>query len=93
VVYGVAVALVSFVLLLVWAVTTPGEVFWPVYPALALALPLGVGGLVVAAGRHPGLSRRRGLVIHAGVWAALWLYLLAIWVASTPGGTSGRPGC
>ena len=68
----------------IWTATTPGEYFWPAWPLLALALLLGGHALVVL--RRPGVPRnRRGLEIHAGLAALVNLFLIGVWLMSTPG--------
>jgi len=71
------------VLTLIWLLTTPGGYFWPAWVAIALAVPLAVHAVVAWAPRHPPA---RALAIHAGVAGTIWLYLVLVWVLSTPGG-------
>ncbi|MGE3235341.1 MAG: sensor histidine kinase, partial [Thermoleophilia bacterium] len=74
--------LVGF-LALIWLLTTPGGYFWPAWVGITLAVPLAIHAVFAWAPRRP---RVRGLAIHAGITAAVWLYLVLIWVLSTPGG-------
>jgi len=79
---GVSVVLALF-LIIVWAATTPGGYFWPIWPMLALGLAVGVH-----AAAHYGGTRargRRGLWIHGGVSASLALFFLGIWLVTTRG--------
>ncbi len=71
------------VLTLIWLLTTPGGYFWPAWVGISLALPLAIHAVVAWAPRRAPV---RGLAIHAGITGALWLYLVLIWVLSTPGG-------
>jgi signal transduction histidine kinase len=66
----------------IWLLTTPGGYFWPGWAAISLAVPLAVHAVVAWAPRRP---RTRGLAIHAGIALTLWLYLVMVWVLSTPG--------
>jgi signal transduction histidine kinase len=78
----------SFLLTAIWALTSRGY-FWPVWPMLALALPLAIHAWVLWARAQPGLWLRLRLdtafAIHAGVWGALLLFLAGIWAASEGG--------
>jgi signal transduction histidine kinase len=81
---GVTAAIVVL-LTIIWAVTTPGGYFWPVWAILGLGLPLAIHALVVLVpASHP--ARRRGLEIHGGIAGILFLYLTIIWALTTPGG-------
>ena len=53
--------------------------------SFVLGVPLGIHAVVAYA--VPAFAdRRRGLVIHAGITAVVWLYLVFVWAMSTPGG-------
>jgi signal transduction histidine kinase len=81
---GITAAIVVL-LTIIWAVTTPGGYFWPVWAILGLGLPLAIHALVVLVpASHP--ARRRGLEIHGGIAGILFLYLTIIWALTTPGG-------
>ena len=72
-------------LTLIWLLTTPGGYFWPAWVISILGVPLGIHAVVAYA--VPAFAdRRRGLVIHAGITAVVWLYLVFVWAMSTPGG-------
>jgi signal transduction histidine kinase len=76
---------IVLLLTVIWAVTTPGGYFWPVWAMLGLGLPLAIHALaVLVPATHP--ARRRGLEIHAGVAGILFLFLTLIWAITTPGG-------
>jgi signal transduction histidine kinase len=68
------------VLALIWALTTRGA-FWPVWPALALALLCGILGWVswVLADQEHHVRVSLGVTITAGIYACLLLFLVAIW--------------
>ncbi len=71
-------------LVAIWTATTPGDYFWPAWPLMALALLLAGHALVVL--RRPGVPRnRRGLEIHAGLAGLVNLFLIGVWLMSTPG--------
>jgi signal transduction histidine kinase len=76
-------ALLALALVIVWAATTRGY-FWPIWPMLALGLAVGVHAAAQHGAAQPGA--RRALWIQAGVSAALGLFLVGIWLVSTPGG-------
>ena len=67
----------------VWLLTTPGGYFWPAWVGITLAVPLAIHAVVAWAPQRP---RVRGLAIHAGISLTIWLYLVMVWVLSTPGG-------
>jgi signal transduction histidine kinase len=72
---------VGALIVLVWALTGAGQ-FWPEWPLLALALPLAVHawvGVVVGRGGNRRGGPARGLAIHAGASAALWIFLVLVW--------------
>jgi signal transduction histidine kinase len=76
-------------LIVIWALTSRGY-FWPMWPALVLALPLAMHAWCAWVNRQPAgwfLERRisRGFAIHAGLWAAYLLFATGIWAASGGG--------
>jgi signal transduction histidine kinase len=83
-----AVAGLDLLLIVIWGLTSRGY-FWPIWPILALALPLGIHAWVtwVRGSAHWLLGRRldRAFAIHAGVWGAFLLFLAGIWAASGGG--------
>jgi signal transduction histidine kinase len=76
----------ALLLVCVWALTSPREYFWPIQAILPLALPLGIAAWVFRVLDDPRIERRMGgsraLAIHAGVSAAIWLYLCCQWALS-----------
>jgi signal transduction histidine kinase len=87
-VHAAAAGALSLFLILVWALTSPGY-FWPVWPLLVLALALAIHAWIVWAGERRALWIAQrvnyGFAIHAGVWAALVLFLAGVWAASGAG--------
>jgi signal transduction histidine kinase len=87
-VHALAASALALLLILIWALTSRGY-FWPIWPLLALALALGIHAWVVFAGTHQRFWTERRLdvafAIHAGVWAALLLFLTGVWAASGGG--------
>jgi signal transduction histidine kinase len=81
----------SIVVLLtvIWGLTTPGGYFWPIWPALALALLVGIPGWVIFVLERPEITRltlgSRALAIQAGVSADLFGFLVAVWAITTGG--------
>src|SRR5262249_10552830 len=84
-IHATADAGLAFVLIAIWAITSRGY-FWPIWAMLALALALAIHAWVTWVRRRPRLWMARGLdqafAIHAGVWAAVELYLIGVWAAS-----------
>jgi signal transduction histidine kinase len=85
--WGAAVAGVSLLLIVIWAVTTRGG-FWPIHAILPLLLPLGIASWVVYVLERPDIVRRTGgsraLALHVGISAVVWAYLVLLW--GTEGG-------
>jgi signal transduction histidine kinase len=75
---GAIAALVT----LIWALTGAGY-FWPKWVILPLALVVAIHGWIELVEERPprrgGGIVTRGLAIHAGVWAALVLFLVFVW--------------
>ena len=84
----VAVATVCLVCVVIWVATTPGGYFWPVWlimPLFSIVAIVAISALapVVA----PDASVRvRVLLRHAGISAVLALFLVGVWLVTTPGG-------
>ena len=76
-------ALLGLVVIVIWAATGAGY-FWPAWVCLGVGLPVAIHG-VAQASRRVRAGRRRGLFVHAGVTAALAVFLVAIWALSTSG--------
>ena len=87
-VHAIASATVNLVLIVIWAVTTPGGYFWPVWPLLVLGLALGIhAAVVLAPSLLPEVSPGRlALARHAAVMGLIWLFLALVWAVTTPGG-------
>jgi len=81
---------VVLMLVVVWALTTPGDYFWPIWPLLSIALVVGAFGWIVAVLENSELPRLAlgspALAIQIGLSAALAGFLLAVWAVTTPGG-------
>lgn len=82
---GIALG-IALLTVLLWAVTGRGY-FWPEWVILPLALLFAIHALVELVDRkladRPG--RTRGLAVHAGVVAAIFLFLVAIWAVTSRG--------
>ncbi len=75
-------------LILIWALTTPGGYFWPVWTLLPLGLILGVHAWVTLLLVRPSVwpaRLGRALGIHAGVSALIIIFLTLIWAVTTRG--------
>jgi signal transduction histidine kinase len=75
---------IGIVLALVWALTGRGYV-WPEWALLPLALVLTIHGWIELVEERAVLRRARGLAIHAGVAAALVVFLVLTWALTTRG--------
>jgi signal transduction histidine kinase len=77
------------VLTVIWALTTPGGYFWPIWPAISLALVVGIPGWVVAVLENDDIPRialgSRALAIHIGVSVLITGFLVAVWAITTGG--------
>ena len=81
-VHGTVVGGIGVLLVTIWALTTQGY-FWPMWPILALSLPLAVHAWTVQVLTRPQLvppRLRRGFVIQAGISAALVAFFILIWL-------------
>jgi signal transduction histidine kinase len=87
-VHAASVAGVSLTLIIIWALTSRAY-FWPVWPMLVAGTALAIHAWVVWVGEHPAVLLRlrltQGFAIHAGVWAALLLFLTAVWAITARG--------
>jgi signal transduction histidine kinase len=82
--HTLATAVVCAVVLVVWALTGVGY-FWPQWPILALALPLAIHAWIAAVMSRTGDRRggaAQGLAMHAGISAALVLFLVVVWAVT-----------
>jgi signal transduction histidine kinase len=79
---------IVFLLITIWALTGGGY-FWPIWPLLSLALVVGIPGWVVLVLERPEPARlalgSRALAMQAGISAALFGFLVAIWAITTNG--------
>jgi signal transduction histidine kinase len=89
VIHTAVVAAIGGGMVLVWALTGGGP-FWPYWVIVPLAAPLGVHAVVEQLEVRPELWRRkgmtRGLATQLGVTGVVELFLIAVWLGSTPGG-------
>ena len=80
--HAAAYGTVGLLCVLIWALTTRGY-FWPLWPLLALAMPLAVHAIAV---HSRVVSRRwRGVAVHAGVLAVVAIFLVAVWAVTGMG--------
>jgi signal transduction histidine kinase len=86
--FATVVGGIALLLTAIWALTG-GETFWPVWPVLPLAVLLAICSWIVLVLERPEVSRRtlgsQALAMHAGFWAAVWLFLVAIWALAGGG--------
>jgi signal transduction histidine kinase len=79
---------VDLLLIAIWLLAGAGY-FWPVWAILPITLVLAIHGWVVFVLERPAIQQRAAgspaLAIHAGVSAAIWLFLVAIWALSGGG--------
>ena len=81
-------ASILLVLIVIWAATTPGGYFWPVWPFLVLGLALGIHAAWVLTPALVPDAGPRGVALarHGGVIVMAMLFLTLIWAVTTPGG-------
>ena len=75
-------------LVLIWALTTPGGYFWPIWTLLPLGLILAAHAWVTLLLVRPSVwpaRLGRPLGIHAGISTLIVIFLTAIWAVTTPG--------
>jgi signal transduction histidine kinase len=79
---------VDVLLIAIWLLAG-ADYFWPVWAILPLTLVLAIHGWVVFVLERPDIQQRAAgspaLAIQAGVSAAIWLFLVAIWALSGGG--------
>jgi signal transduction histidine kinase len=79
---------VDLLLIAIWLLAG-ADYFWPVWAILPITLVLAIHGWVVFVLERPAIQQRAAgspaLAIHAGVSAAIWLFLVAIWALSGGG--------
>src|SRR5262249_45856284 len=83
--HATVVAGINLLMIAIWAGTTPGGYFWPIWTILGLGLPLGIHAVVVLTYGRPAAAAGRALTVHAGIAAILALFLVLIWTVTTPG--------
>ena len=83
-VHATVVAALVALCIVVWALTSRGS-FWPVWPMLALGLPLAIHAWVEQVAERPTLRHGRAVSIHAGVTGSLVLFFVLVWAASGRG--------
>jgi signal transduction histidine kinase len=76
--YGV----VGLLCVLIWALTTRAY-FWPMWPLLALAMPLAVHAIAVYSRRVP--RKWRAVAIHGGTLGVVAVFLVAVWAVTARG--------
>jgi signal transduction histidine kinase len=83
-----AAAALGTSLVVVWAVTSRSY-FWPAWPLCALAFTVAIHWVVELARRHENRLNSAGLTrsfgIHAGVWASIFVFEVAIWALTDRG--------
>jgi signal transduction histidine kinase len=85
VVHGIVVGGIGALLALIWVLTTRDH-FWPMWPILALSLPLAIHTWSVQVLTRPQLGParlNRAFLIHAGVSVVLAAFLSLIWVLAS----------
>jgi signal transduction histidine kinase len=75
-------ATLGVLVLLIWALTTPGEYFWPSWVWLGLLIPFAVVGGIRKALRAP---RRRAFRVQFNVSAVVMGILIWVWLMAGPG--------
>ncbi len=82
------VVMIQIVCVVIWAATTPGDYFWPIWVILPLTAILAIVAIAaltpVIASRAP--LRTRILARHAGISAVVCVFLVVVWLLTTPGG-------
>ncbi len=82
-------ASIVVVLVFIWALTSDGGYFWPVWPLLALALVVGISGWIVAVIENDDIPRialgSSALAMQIGVSAILLGFLVGVWAVTTRG--------
>jgi signal transduction histidine kinase len=82
--HALAVALVNALAVVIWATTTPGRYFWPMWTLVPLGVALAVHGWTVYVAAKPhGLAQ--GIALHAGASFGLALLLVLIWAVTSRG--------
>jgi signal transduction histidine kinase len=85
---GAAVAAVSLLLVVVWALTGRSGI-WPIFPIASLLLPLALVAWVFLVLERPEIERKtagsRALAIQLGASAVVWVYLVILWACTGHG--------
>ncbi|HEX6788917.1 MAG TPA: sensor histidine kinase [Gaiellaceae bacterium] len=82
--HALAVVLVNALTIVIWASTTPGRYFWPMWTLLPLGVALAVHAWTVYVGAKRQ-SFPHAFAIHAGVSAGVLLLLVLIWAVTSRG--------
>ena len=80
--HAAAYATVGGLCVVVWALSTRGY-FWPMWPLLALAMPLAIHALVLRVRAVP--PPWRGVAIHGMILGVVAAFLVAVWAVTTRG--------
>lgn len=82
--HGLAVALVNALAIVIWATTTPGRYFWPMWTLIPFGVALAVHAWTVYVAAKPhGVAR--GVSLHAGASFGLAVLLVLIWAVTSRG--------
>jgi signal transduction histidine kinase len=79
--HALAYGALNAVLVVIWALTTPGGNFWPAWPLLTLGVPLALHAWLVLVDR----GRYRSLVEHAGVSLVFAVFFVLVWALTGHG--------
>jgi signal transduction histidine kinase len=87
-IHAMVAGAISLVLIVIWAATTPGGYFWPVWPMLVFGTALGIHAVWVLAPSLLPDAGPRGVALarHGGTVGAFAVFLTLIWAVTTPGG-------
>jgi signal transduction histidine kinase len=82
---------VAVALVVIWGLTSGGDsYFWPIWPALALGLVVGIPAWIVAVLENDDIPRialgSKALAIQIGISGILVGFMVAVWAVTTPGG-------
>jgi signal transduction histidine kinase len=81
-IHAASFAGINAITTVIWGLTSRGY-FWPFWPLISLGLFLAIHTWTVVVAERPELFGRRqvtrGLVLHTGISAALFLFLVAVW--------------
>ena len=80
--HAAAYGTVGLLCVLIWALTTRAY-FWPMWPLLALAMPLAVHAIAVRSQQVP--RKWRAVAIHGCTLAVVAVFLVAVWAVTGMG--------